>query len=64
MINGTLLVTMGKIAIATAVIDMVCVAFGRNDIARFVTIAGVSAVAGTTIKMAVDVVNTVSTLFK
>lgn len=61
--NTALIVTMGSVAIVTAVSEKVCVAFGKADIAGWVNIAGMSLVGASAVGLAINLLKTVSTLF-
>ena len=61
--NTGIIVTMGFIAIGTAVTEKVCNAFGKSDIAQYVSVAGTSLVGISAIALAFQLLNKVKEAF-
>jgi hypothetical protein len=61
--NANIIVTMGFIAIGTAVTEKVCDSFGKGDIGRYVSVAGTSLVGISAIALAFQLLNKVKEAF-
>lgn len=57
--NTGLIITMGMVAISTAVTEKVCEAFGKSDMAQWVRVGGTSLVGTTAVALAISLLTTV-----
>lgn len=61
--NATLIVTMGFVAVGTAVAEKVCTALGKQDMAEWIRVAGISLVGVTAVGLAINLLNKVKGMF-
>jgi hypothetical protein len=61
--NTVLIITMGTVAVGTAVVEKICTALGKQDMSDWVRVGGTSLVGATAVGLAINLLNTVRKMF-